>query len=200
MYQQGDKVCNLFYCVYINLYIQSKRPTLIRDDEEKQEDGSEKPLEASAADTFQTFPDMDTLEQMYDGQKYKELPFVHIRCHKNNTRFMAYTADLRQIEYCVPKDFGFVNAAKRTDVAAQVAGVNMGQRLRNRNIRTIRVTVEGFNAAKQAGIKGLVQAGMTVVSLTDHTYVDWGWRRRAKKRPRPYNMLKSFLSNKIRYF
>ncbi len=133
---------------------------------------------------FETFPDMETLDVAFDGVPYRRLPFVHVRCHRNNTRFWAFDADGKQLEYCAPLEFGFKNAAKRTNVAAQVAGVNMGQRLRNRNARTVRVRVEGFGNGRVPGIKGLVQAGLTVVSVTDQTHVDWGWTRRAKKRKR----------------
>ncbi len=139
---------------------------------------------SSAADDFQALPDMETLDQLFDGVPYRDLPFVHVRCTKNNTRLWAFDAEGKQLEYCVPYEFGFANAAKRTNVAAQVTAMNMGQRLRNRNIRTVRVRVEGFNNGRVASLKGLVQAGTRVVSVTDLTHVDWGWTKRAKHRPR----------------
>ncbi len=49
----------------------------------------------------------------------------------------------------------------------------MGQRLR-KNARTVRVWVEGFTKERVAALKGVVQAGLRVVSVTDQTHVDWG--------------------------
>jgi ribosomal protein S11 len=114
---------------------------------------------------------------------------VTIKCKKNSTRFWACDGSNRQLEYLTPKDFGFINAAGRTSVAAQAAAVNMGQRLRNRNVRTVKVRIDGFNLGRTAAVAGLVQAGIRVVSVTDCTEIDWHWRYRAKKRPRPYRVL-----------
>jgi len=119
-----------------------------------------------------------------NGTIFQDLPYVTIKCHHNNTRFYAHDAKGRDLDYCVPTNCGFINDAKRTNVAAQVTGVNMGQRLRNRNVRTVRVRVDGFNNGRVAAVAGLVQAGIRVVSVSDVTDVDWGWKKRAKKRKR----------------
>ena len=44
-------------------------------------------------------------------------------------------ADGREIWYNAPAHHGFLNAKKRTNVAGQVAGLNMGQKLRGLGIR-----------------------------------------------------------------
>ena len=59
-------------------------------------------------------------------------PYVTIRCSKTNTRFYAHDGDGSQIEYLVPVSLGFINAQKKTNVAAQVTAASLGQKLRNR--------------------------------------------------------------------
>ena len=51
-------------------------------------------------------------------------------------------------------------------------------------MRTVRVRITGFNAARIASVKGLVQSGTQVVSIQDITTVDWHWAQRAKKAKR----------------
>ena len=76
---------------------------------------------------------------------------------------------------------GFLNAQKRTTVAAQATGHIVGQKLRLLNMRTVRLRVSGFNAGRISSIKGLVQSGTNVVCISDITTVDWHWAQRAKK-------------------
>ncbi len=68
-------------------------------------------------------------------------------------------ADLNEL-----KDFHFwkeftKNQFQMIFIAAQVAGLAMGQKLRSLNIRTIRVRISGFNAGRIASLKGITQAG-----------------------------------------
>ena len=80
----------------------------------------------------QLYPDESTLERTFDGVRYADLPYVTIRCSKTNTRFYAHDGDGSQIEYLVPVTLGFINAQKKTNVAAQVTAASLGQKLRNR--------------------------------------------------------------------
>jgi ribosomal protein S11 len=133
---------------------------------------------------FQRFPDDDVFDQTFNGVKFKDLPIVTVVCHKNNTRMWAHDAKFNKLHYVSPKLCGFKNAAKRTAVAAQVAGSEMGQAMRNLNMRNVRIRVDGFNMGRVACIKGMSIAGVQIVSISDITRVDWGWSFRAKKRPR----------------
>ena len=44
--------------------------------------------------------------------------------------------------------------------------------------------MDGFNNGRLAGLKGLLQANINIVSVTDCTKIDWHWAKRAKKRQR----------------
>ncbi len=140
--------------------------------------------EGEASLELGTYPDEDTANQMFNGILFKDLPYVTLVLHRNNTKLIARYADERYIWHNAPSYHGFKHAKKRTNVAGQVAGLNMGQTLRGVGIRTIRVRVNGFNAARVSALKGLVQAGIEIVAIADCTTVNWDWPQRARKRPR----------------
>ena len=105
----------------------------------------------------------------------------------NNIKFQIFFcrhADQRYIWNNAPSYHGFLNAKKRTNVAGQVAGLNMGQKLRGLGIRTIRVRINGFNAARVSTMKGIIQAGVEIVAIMDSTTVNWDTPQRPRKRPR----------------
>ena len=130
------------------------------------------------------YPDENTADQMFNGILFKELPYVTLVLHRNNTKLISRYADERYIWHNAPSYHGFKHAKKRTNVAGQVAGLNMGQKLRGLGIRTVRVRINGFNAARVSALKGLVQAGIEIVAIADCTTVNWDWPQRARKRPR----------------
>ena len=130
------------------------------------------------------FPDEKTADTFFNGIKFKDLPYITIRCTFNNTRFWVNKADGKLVYYTSPKLNGFLNAKKRTSVAAQSTAIIVGQKLRLLNMRTVRVRITGFNQGRITAVKGLVQSGTKVVAIQDITTVDWGWCQRAKKAKR----------------
>ena len=69
--------------------------------------------------SFQRFPDETTADTLFNGIKFKNLPYITIRCTYNHTRFWINSADGKLLYYTSPKMNGFLNAKKRTAVAAQ---------------------------------------------------------------------------------
>ena len=130
------------------------------------------------------FPDADTLDQLYGGVRFAELPFVHVRCNPHNTLIRAEKHDGEVIYRNTCGSLGFVGAKKRSSVAAQATGLAMGQHLRGLNITHVRVGINGFNNGRIASLLGLVQAKIQIVSVSDQSLVDFHWVKRAKKRKR----------------
>lgn len=139
----------------------------------KQGDALERP--------FERHPTGDMAEREFYGVKYKDMPYVQVLCAPNSTRFWLRDINHRKLLYVTPVRLGFLNAKRRSNVAAQAAGLSLGQQIRNLNIKAVRVKIDGFNNGRVAGLKGILQAGIHIVSVTDNSYVDWGWRKRAKK-------------------
>ncbi len=134
---------------------------------------------------FQAVPTPDVFDRLFDGVKFKDLPVVTGVLHKNNTRMWAHDATYEnKLAYTSTNLCGYFHSQKRSAVASQAVGTNMGQQLRTQGVRTVRVRLDGFNMGRVACLKGLVNSGIKVVSISDVTRVDWGWRIRPKKRPR----------------
>ena len=114
----------------------------------------------------------------------QDLPYVYVKCTKNNTRMAAFTADGQHLYYTTPVMNGFRHARKRGNVAAQATGLTMGQKLRTLNQKTVRVRIDGFNVGRLDCLTGLKQAGITIVSLSDVTRIDWWWCKRPKRQRR----------------
>jgi len=136
---------------------------------------------STAEDQFSLYPDEDTFDTLFNGIKFKDLPYVYVKCTRTNTRMAAYMADGTPLHYTTPVLNGFINSKKKTNVAAQATGLAMGQKLRTLNQKTVRVRIDGFNVGRIASLTGLTQAGINVVSISDVTFIDWFWAKRAKK-------------------
>jgi len=134
-------------------------------------------------DSFERYPTIDTPDILYNGIKFKDLPYVNIRMHKNNTKLVARYADQRMIYQNTPAMHGFPKAKKKTAVGGQVAGLSMGQKLRSNGIKHVRVRLTGYNQARMSTVAGIVQAGIQVVCIQDATYIPWTWCQRGKRRP-----------------
>jgi hypothetical protein len=74
--------------------------------------------------TFKLYPDENTADTLFNGIKYKDLPYVTIICHKNNTKFHVNAANGTKLYYTSPTAHGFLNAKKRTNVGKYVLCVN----------------------------------------------------------------------------
>ncbi|PAV75551.1 hypothetical protein WR25_20720 [Diploscapter pachys] len=87
------------------------------------------------------FPTSETLNQLFDGIPYKDLPIVYIKATKNNTLINVMDNKQHVIIYTSCRLEGFKHARKKTTIAGQTTGVAAGQKLVRRGIRTVRVEV-----------------------------------------------------------
>ena len=82
--------------------------------------------------SLQLYPDESTLDQLYGGVRYQDLPSVTIRCSFDITRFYAHDAQENQIESVNPYHLGFKESEVGTNIAAEVAATSIAQKLRSR--------------------------------------------------------------------
>lgn len=113
------------------------------------------------------FPDENTPSTLFDGVRFDELPIIHIKCSKNNTLFTTTDANGKVIQEWNCGHEGFKNCRKSTNVAAQTTGVGMANKILKKGIRTVRICVQGLGPGRTASVKGLVQGGLNIVSITD---------------------------------
>uniref|UniRef100_A0A6A7FSN6 30S ribosomal protein S11-like n=1 Tax=Hirondellea gigas TaxID=1518452 RepID=A0A6A7FSN6_9CRUS len=132
----------------------------------------------------QVFPDENTPELLFDGIRFDDLPIVHIRVSKNNTKFHLTDAKGKSIVNHSCNMEGFKNARKKTTIAAQATGISMGMKMYGKGFRTVRARVAGLGPGRIAGVKGVTMAGVQVVAISDYTDVNYSGTPRAKKRRR----------------
>ncbi|KAI0207732.1 28S ribosomal protein S11, mitochondrial [Lamellibrachia satsuma] len=119
-----------------------------------------------------TIPTEETSSMLIAGTRYDELPIVHIKSSLNNTIMIAtdYTGKTKITRASCGTE-GFRNVKKKTTVAAQATGLTIGNRIMKKGMQHVRVCVKGLGVGRLAAVKGLQMAGVTIVSLTDRTFV-----------------------------
>ncbi|CAG9759951.1 unnamed protein product [Ceutorhynchus assimilis] len=130
----------------------------------------------------QLFPTADSLNKMFNGVPFKDLPIVNIRVTSNNT-IISFTDSKgvpKIIRSCGIE--GFKNTRKGTNVAAQTTAITFGTKTLERGVKTVRVRVRGLGPGRMSAIKGLQMAGLDIVSITDSTRVSWNPPRARKQR------------------
>ncbi|KAG4078978.1 hypothetical protein HA402_001633 [Bradysia odoriphaga] len=128
------------------------------------------------------FPDANTNTAIFHGQMFNDIPIIHVRVSKNNTIMTFSDAKgITQLSRSCGID-GFKNCRKGTNIAAQTTASIISQKVVERGIKTIRVTVRGLGAGRLSALKGIQLSGLNVVSVTDTTPVSWHPPRPRKAR------------------
>uniref|UniRef100_A0A915DFR0 Mitochondrial ribosomal protein S11 n=1 Tax=Ditylenchus dipsaci TaxID=166011 RepID=A0A915DFR0_9BILA len=118
-------------------------------------------------------PTADTMRELFNGTPYEELPVVFVKATKNNT--IVNTVHVR--------NFKSTNAKKKTTIAGQATGMATAQKLLRRGIDTVRVVVAGLGPGRMSSVSGIASSGVTVVSISDRTFLpEYGPRPRKVRR------------------
>ncbi|XP_060066378.1 small ribosomal subunit protein uS11-like [Ylistrum balloti] len=128
------------------------------------------------------FPTEDTPDMMIQGTKYKDLPVVHIKASANNFRITLSSAEGKTVKTATGGSVGFKNKRESTAVAAQVATVAIAKEAKREGMYAVRVALNGIGLGREAGLKALVTAGISVVSITDVTPTPFNGNRPQKRR------------------
>ncbi|OWF36519.1 uncharacterized protein LOC110441563 [Mizuhopecten yessoensis] len=137
-------------------------------------------LDENNFDAF--FPTEDTPDLVIQGVKYKDLPVVYIQASSNNVIITLATAEGRTIKTSSGGSVGFKNKRESTAVAAQIATVAVAKEAKREGIYAVRVALKGIGKGREAGLKSLIAAGLSVVSITDITPLPFNGNRPPKKR------------------
>ncbi|XP_033749942.1 30S ribosomal protein S11-like [Pecten maximus] len=129
-----------------------------------------------------SFPTEETPDMIIQGTKYKDLPVVYIQASANNFIITLATADGRTIKTASGGSVGFKNKRESTAVAAQVATVAVAKEAKREGFYAVRVALKGIGTGREAGLKALVTAGLSVVSISDITPLPFNGNRPPKKR------------------
>ena len=117
------------------------------------------------------FPNSTTPDRLFGDIPFKELPIIHIRCTRNNTHFLLTSHSGLPIYTRSCGVEGFKNCRKGTNVAAQVTATTFGKTLLKKGYKIARVCIDGLGAGRASSFKGLENAGVNIVSITDTTKI-----------------------------
>uniref|UniRef100_A0A0N4ZRJ7 30S ribosomal protein S11 n=1 Tax=Parastrongyloides trichosuri TaxID=131310 RepID=A0A0N4ZRJ7_PARTI len=131
--------------------------------------GSESWLAVDTSHIDDQLPGPDILKTSFDGILYEDLPIVYIKATKNNTLITVTDSKYNIITYTSCRLEGFKNAKKKSTIAGLTTGVAAGHRLRRRGIHNVRVAVKGLGPGRMTSVRGLADAGIKVISITDNT-------------------------------
>ena len=117
------------------------------------------------------FPQPDTPDRLFDNVPFKKLPIIYITSTKNNTKFNLTNWEGNVIYGRSCGVDGFKNCRKGTNVAAQVTADMFGKRILKMGYKTCRVCINGLGPGRMSSFKGLQQAGVNIISITDTTFI-----------------------------
>lgn len=95
-------------------------------------------------DTQEIFPTADSMNKLFDGVPFKDLPVINIRVTHNNTilTFTDAKGVPKLIRSCGVE--GFKNARKGTNIAAQTTAITLGTKTLERGVKTVSILKIGL--------------------------------------------------------
>lgn len=114
----------------------------------------------------------------------KNVPYAraYIRATFNNTIITVTDQQGNTIAWSSAGTVGFKGSRKSTPYAAQLAAQQVGKNSQDHGVREVDVFVKGPGPGREAAIRSLQAAGLTVRSITDVTPIPHNGCRPPKKR------------------
>lgn len=107
---------------------------------------------------------------------------VHIKATFNNTIITISDKQGNVILWSSPGLVGFNGSKKSTPFAAQVAGMEVARKAKDLGLQSVEVYVKGPGSGREAAIRALQAAGLSVTSIKDVTPLPHNGCRARKKR------------------
>ncbi|MCP4164618.1 MAG: 30S ribosomal protein S11 [Chloroflexi bacterium] len=107
---------------------------------------------------------------------------AHIRATFNNTIITLTDPQGNTLCWASAGSSGFKGSRKSTPYAAQLAGRNAARQASDFSLREIDILVKGPGPGREAAIRALMNAGLTVTSITDVTPMPHNGCRPPKRR------------------
>ena len=107
---------------------------------------------------------------------------VHIRATFNNTIVTVTDVAGNAISWASAGELGFKGSRKSTPFAAQMASETAARAAMEHGLKTVEVYVKGPGSGREAAIRALQTAGLTIVSIKDVTPIAHNGCRPPKRR------------------
>lgn len=107
---------------------------------------------------------------------------IHIQATYNNTIITATDENGNVLAWSSAGRVGFAGARKATPYAAQQIVTHLMEQLKPIGLSEVRIFVRGIGSAREASVRALSAAGMTIISLRDITPIPHNGVRPPKRR------------------
>ena len=107
---------------------------------------------------------------------------VHIRSTFNNTIVTITDASGNTIAWSNSGVVGFKGSRKSTPFAAQLAGRDAAEKAMEHGVRNVSVFVKGPGSGREAAVRALHAAGLTITAIKDVTPIPHNGCRPPKRR------------------
>lgn len=115
-------------------------------------------------------------------RKNIEVGQAHIQASFNNTLVTLTDAEGNAISWCSSGSLGFKGSRKSTPFAAQMCAETAAKAAVDQGLKSVAVFVKGPGSGREAAIRALQGAGLTVTSIKDITPIPHNGCRPPKKR------------------
>ena len=123
-----------------------------------------------------------TVHKKKRERKNIEVGQAHILASFNNTLVTLTDAEGNAISWCSSGSLGFKGSRKSTPFAAQMCAETAAKAAVDQGLKSVAVFVKGPGSGREAAIRALQGAGLTVTSIKDITPIPHNGCRPPKKR------------------
>ncbi|MBI3255409.1 MAG: 30S ribosomal protein S11 [Candidatus Andersenbacteria bacterium] len=107
---------------------------------------------------------------------------IHIQSTYNNTIITATDEQGNVLAWSSSGRVGFAGARKATPYAAQQIVTHLMEQLKPIGLSEVRIFVRGIGGAREAAVRALSAAGMTIIAIRDITPIPHNGVRAPKRR------------------
>lgn len=138
-------------------------------------------LDAIISSREDMFTDERTPNLLFGGIPFRELPIIHLKVTKNNTKATLTDHKGKLIWVRSAGLEGFKHCRKGTNVAGQATGLSISAKAKRLGITDVRIKIQGLGPGRMASIKGIQMGGLNIISLTDDTRIAFKLTHRPRK-------------------
>lgn len=128
--------------------------------------------------------DENILDRVINNVKFKDIPVIHIKCTRNNTKISLTTGDGTSMAVKTAGTEGFKNCRKGTTVAAQSVASRIITLAKDNDVTMARMVFNGLGPGRNAAFKVFEMSSLNIVSLSDRTQAAEPWNFRPRKTKR----------------
>ena len=123
-----------------------------------------------------------TVRKKKRERKNIEVGQAHIQASFNNTLVTLTDAEGNAISWCSSGSLGFKGSRKSTPFASQMCAETAAKAAIEQGLKSVEVFVKGPGSGREAAIRALATAGLTVTSIKDVTPIPHNGCRPPKRR------------------